>query len=108
WSHAVLRVLETRAYAALDAHQPGFIARRLGISEQDEVSCLNALRAAGQIRRQNGRYVVCELRAVDTRGQTARAEALRAFWLGVARERHERRLPGIYSYNVCSVSEADY
>jgi transcriptional regulator with XRE-family HTH domain len=108
WSHAVLRVLETRAYEALDGHRRGFIAQRIGISVQEEETCLQILLQAGQIRLQRRRFVVVETQTVDTRADAEGARRLQTFWLRTALERQEARQPGLYSYNLFSISEADY
>ena len=49
WSHAVLRALELRHYLELPRHEPGWIARRVGISVEEEKRCLKSLETAGQI-----------------------------------------------------------
>jgi len=107
WSHAVLRVLETRAYQQLKRHRRGWIAERIGLSVKEEETCLEVLRQAGQIRLQRGRLVVCETRTIDTRARPDQAHNLKAFWLGVAAERQKAEHPGVYAYNVCSMSDAD-
>jgi transcriptional regulator with XRE-family HTH domain len=56
WSHAVLRALELDEYRALPAHQPGWIARRLGIAEALEQSSLDVLLRSGQVQLQAGRF----------------------------------------------------
>lgn len=109
WSHAVLRVLETRAYEALQRHRRGFIAERIGISVQEEETCLQILLQAGQIRlNPRGRFSVVETQTVDTRADPERARRLQAFWLQAALDRQQARQPGVYSYNLFSISEADY
>ena len=108
WSHAVLRVLETRAYQALERHRRGFIADRIGISVHEEETCLQILLQAGQIRLLRGRFSVAETQTVDTRADPERARQLQTFWLRTALERQEAHQPGVYSYNLFSISEADY
>lgn len=108
WSHGVLRVLETSAYGALERHRRGFIAERIGISVQEEETCLQILLQAGQIRLNRGRFVVVETQTVDTRADPERARLLQTFWLQTALERQQARQPGVYSYNLFSISEADY
>lgn len=108
WSHAVLRVIETRAYAELERHRRGFIAERIGISIEEEETCLQILLQAGQIRRRRGRFVVVETQTVDTRADPDKASRLQTFWLKAAFDRHQARSPGVYSYNLFSISEADH
>ncbi len=107
WSQAVLRVLELEAYAKLPRHRRGWIAKYLGISVQEEQRCLRILQQAGQIRLEDERWVVEEVRTVDTSGGRSSREDARGFWLEVAHEQWERRKPGMYAYNICSISEAD-
>ncbi len=106
WSQAVLRALELSSYAALAAHEPGWIARRIGITEEEEATCLARLQNSGQVSRQGGRYRIEQVLALDTRRDPDAARRLRAWWLrrGAARiESGERGL----MYNVLGVSSAD-
>ena len=107
WSHAVLRALELSDYQALRRHQPGWLARRLGISRAEEELCLNALATARQINLVRGRWVVDETRTVDTRAQPERGRRLKAQWLRVALERLESGVSGVFGYNLMAVSRAD-
>ncbi len=108
WSQAVLRVLELEQYAELPRHERGFIAGMLGIPLREEEACLDVLRRSGQIRLEDKRWVVAVERTVDTRAGQLQGHDPRGFWLEVAHENWRRKTPGIYSYNVCSLSEADF
>ncbi|HEY3237346.1 MAG TPA: DUF4423 domain-containing protein [Polyangiaceae bacterium] len=111
WSHAVLRALELSAYRKLPAHSPGWIARRLGISEAEESRCLEALAASKLIARRQGRWVVSRVLTVDTRRDPAAGRGLKAHWLSVALERLPRLEPtenDLFSYNLFTVSERDW
>lgn len=108
WSHAVLRVLELEQYRRLPEHRRGFIAKVLGISLKEEETCLQILRKAGQIQLRRKRWVVGEQRTLDTRTVKQRTHDPRGFWIDVARQSWERQVPGAYSYNICSLSRADY
>jgi DNA-binding phage protein len=107
WSHAVLRALELSAYRALRRHQPGWLARRLGISRAEEERCLAALATARQIKLERGLWVADQTRTVDTRANPQRGRRLKAEWLRVALERLESGVPGIFGYNLMAVSRAD-
>ena len=107
WTQAVLRALELAEYQALPAHQPGWIATRIGIDGTLEQQALALLQAGGQIALEDGRYRVEQVRALDTRRDPRSTQALRRFWIEVAQQRLERGAPGIYSFNVCGVSRAD-
>jgi hypothetical protein len=107
WSHAVLRALELSDYRALRRHHSGWIARRLGISPQEEEACLSALATARQIKLQHGLWVADETRTVDTRVHPERGRRLKAQWLRVALERLESGVTGIFGYNLMAISRAD-
>lgn len=108
WSHAVMRCLETDAYQRLKRHRRGFVAKRIGITVQEEETCLEILRQAGQIRLYRGRFVVSETQTIDTRSRADQAANLKGFWLDVVRARHREQKPGTYAFNLFSISEADF
>lgn len=107
WSHAVLRALELSEYRSLRRHQPGWLARRLGISRAEEERCLTALATARQIKRQDGLWIEDEARIVDTRANPERGRRLKAEWLRVGLERLEAGVPGVFGYNLMAISRAD-
>jgi transcriptional regulator with XRE-family HTH domain len=107
WSPAVLRVLELEDYPKQKRHRPGWIAARIGITEEEETRCLNALLAARQVRLERGRYVVDRNRTVDTRADPRRSREVRAHWIDVARERLTGGVPGTFGYNVMALSLGD-
>lgn len=106
WSHAVMRVLELQHYRALPAHQPGWIAARLGISLAEEQRCLEALAASRLIRRRQQRWVVEQVLTVDTRRNPAAGQSLKRHWAAVAEQRLPELEPGakISSRTTCSPS----
>lgn len=108
WSHAVLRVLELNPYAKLKRHRPGFIAQRLGIPQAEEERCLALLTEAGQITFDGQRYVVREVRTLNVRRIEEKHRQVRAFWIDVNRSRLMEGAPGVYGYNICSVSKVDH
>ncbi len=108
WSQAILRQLETRAYAELARHRPGWLAERLGVMPEVERASLAALSAAG-LARWDGRRWLTEPVAVDT--STASEEErrrLKLHWTDVARGRIEAGADGLYSWSVFAVSREDY
>lgn len=107
WSHAVLRALELEEYRALDAHQPGWIAERLGIAEELERASLEVLERSAQVRFSDGHYTPTRVQSVDTRTDPERARELRAGWATVGIERLRAGAPGLLSYNLSMVSRAD-
>jgi transcriptional regulator with XRE-family HTH domain len=106
WSPAVLLVLQTADYRALPAHEPGWIARRLGIPEDVEDECLDLLRTSGQIHRDGRRWRVSRVQAIDTRADPDAGRRLKRWWAQVGIDRMDSA-PGLFSYNVFSVSRAD-
>jgi DNA-binding phage protein len=108
WTQAVLRALELSDYRKLPEHQTGWIARRIGIDNEEEMRCLELLSKSGQICFERGRWVVHRVLAVDARKDAESTYRLREWWLTVALERLKSRCEGTFSYNVCAVSTADY
>ncbi len=108
WAHAVLRALELGGYRKLAAHQPGFIAARIGISAELEAECLSALARAGQIRRRHGKWALARVMTVDTRDDPEGNWRLKRHWARIGSERLERgSLPpsSQYSYNLFAISD---
>jgi hypothetical protein len=108
WSHAVLRVIETEGYQALRRHVPGYVAERLGISLDEERRSIELLEETGQIVRGRERYRVGRVLTVDTRDSRDQVRATRAWWANLAVERMRAGADGAFSYNLFSVSRADY
>jgi transcriptional regulator with XRE-family HTH domain len=106
WTQAIVRVLEIADYLALPAHEPGWIARRLGISAEEEATCLEFLRETGEVTWTGTRFRH-EPIAVDTRRQPDVGRALKSHWTAVAGQRIREGRAGQYSYNVFTVSRAD-
>jgi DNA-binding phage protein len=106
WSHAVLRVLELERYQRA-THRPGFIARELGISLEEEQRCVDALVSSGQLDWDGARYRV-GAQLTDTRHYPEAGRLLKIWWGKQALERFERDPAGLFSYNLFAVSERDY
>ena len=107
WSPAVLLVLQTEDYRALRRHEPGWIARRLGLPVEIEEECLEVLATTGQIRQVRRRWEVAQVQTIDTRSDPSIGRRLKTWWaeVGVAHLRADR--PGLFSYNVFSIAERD-
>jgi transcriptional regulator with XRE-family HTH domain len=111
WSHAVLRALELDAYRTLPAHEPGFIARRVGLSLQEEERYLAVLVDAKQIRKERGRWVVRRVLTVDTRPSEADNRRLKQHWARVGLERLSTvpHPPGaLFSFNLFAIGSDEY
>ena len=107
WSHAVLRALELDAYRALSRHEPGFIARHIGISLAEEERHLRALLAAKQIKKSRGRYRTQRVLTVDTSPNELGNRQLKLHWAEVGLER--LRAGGapknaLFSYNLFPIA----
>jgi len=108
WTHAVLRVLELRQYRALPRHEPGFIARQLGIDRTEEERCLALLSGTGQIRMLRGHWTAAETLMVDTRSNPEAAAQLRKFWTKLALDRLDRQQPDdVFSFNLGTLAVGD-
>ena len=108
WSHAVLRALELRAYAELPRHTPGWIASRIGITSAEEQRCLDLLLETGQIRKEGARYALARSQTVDTRRDPRVAQKIKVWWSDVAVGRLRDGAAGASSYNLFTVSDADF
>jgi hypothetical protein len=108
WSHAVLRALELEQYRDLPAHEPGWIARRIGIEPAMEAECLAMLEQSGQVARAGRHFVVANVRTVDTRQEPEASHRLKLWWAQVGVERLSNKAAGMFSYNLFTVSESDY
>lgn len=108
YSEAMLRVLETAAYQALERHQPGVLAQALGITPELEARILAALEHVGIVQRSEGRYRLLQPLNVNTAAEPAVLNRHKAHWTRVALERLEApRAEDWLGYNVLSLSEAD-
>ena len=107
WTQAILRSLELVSYRSLPAHQPGWIANRIGIDMQQEAACLAFLQETDQIE-WTGTHYVGRTVAVDTRGRPEIGRRLKAHWTEEGARRINAGAPGQFSYVVFSVSESDF
>ncbi len=108
WSHAVLRALELADYQALPGHHPGWIAKRIGITREQEDDCLDVLSKASQIEMQSGLWRVRAVRALDTSREPEASHHLKQWAMNVARERHTAGARGTFGYNLFTVSEEGF
>lgn len=108
WSEAVLRVMETAGYRKARGAS-GYIARRLGLSVDDERRVLAQLEAAGAIARRGAEYLDLVPISVDTSGVSAQdLQRLKAHWTQVSLQRLSTPRPEDWlGYNVISTSTAD-
>jgi transcriptional regulator with XRE-family HTH domain len=104
-TQAVLRALETEAYAARPTTKT--VTALTGIKPSEVQASLRLLAASGQIRLRAGRYEPSKVQAVDFRRDPEAAQRLKAFWAALAAERSQAQRPGLFAYNVFAVSRAD-
>lgn len=110
WTEAILRILETTSYRGLPSHKPGVIASSLGISLEEEERCIEKLCTAKVITWDGTHYKGAEPLTVDTRSTPEEIRRVKAHWASVGLERlkNPRNELDLLSYNVFSVSEADF
>lgn len=108
WAQAVLLVLELPVYRASPAHDDALVARLLGLPADDVARCMRALIDSGQVRPDGARYTLGRVQAVDTRRHPDAGRLLKAFWAREALRRFENGTDGLFSFNVFTISEADY
>ncbi len=107
WTQAIVRALELEDYRRLPVHTPGWIAARVGMPPEEEERCFGFLVDTGQVA-WTGTHWQVEALAVDTRRHPDIGRRLKAHWTRVAAERIEQEVPGQFSYNVFTVSDADF
>jgi DNA-binding phage protein len=107
WTQAILRALELESYKALPEHQPGWIARRLGIDVAIEDECMAFLRESGQLV-WTGTHFRKEALVVDTRRRPDIGRRLKRHWAQVAADEVVAGNPGQFSYNVFACTDEDF
>jgi DNA-binding phage protein len=107
WSHAILRALELVQYQHASGHEPGWLARTLGLELEEEQACLALLSSTGQIELRDGKWAVRQALTIDTRRDPDATRQLKAWWARVGHERLMSESGGVFSYNLFGVSNAD-
>lgn len=107
WTQAVLRAFEVDDYLALPHHDDGWVAARLGITEDEARACLEHLQLTGQVEEVGGLFQPVTI-AVDTRTASNVGRQLKAHWARVGVERIDANAPGQFSYNVFTCSHVDF
>jgi len=107
WTQAVLRALELSDYTRLERHVPGWVARRIGISVEQERECLELLSRTGQVYESEGKLRLREVMALDTRREPSAEKRVKRWWTELAVSRLAGDGAGIFSYNVFAVSAQD-
>ena len=108
WTLPVLLALETAGYAALSAHEDGWLARLLAIPEERVSACIARLVEAGVIQRTGSHYTVGGSLTIDTRAHPRAGQVLKQHWLAVGADRLAApRADDILGYNLFSLSRED-
>ncbi len=107
WTQAVIRAFELQDYRALPAHDTEWVAQRLGIDTAEAARCIDHLVDTGQLRWE-GEHLALDALAVDTRRRPDVGRRLKQHWTQVAGSRIDAGAPGQFSYNVFTVSRADF
>lgn len=107
WCSAVLRALDLEAYRALPAHKPGWIATRLGLPGEVERTCLEVLERADAIRWTGTHFTQQAGLTIDTRRAPDAGRLVQAHWARAGLDHLEAGRPGLFGYNVFTVSDAD-
>lgn len=107
WCAAVITLLDTEAYRTSPDTDVGFLAARLPLPVIEIEQCLHSLLETDVLRVVDGKLILHRALTVDMAGDTARR--LRAHWAAVSAERvSSPGLEDLFSYNLFSVSRADY
>ena len=107
WTQGVLRAIELAVYRQLEAHEPGWIGRMLGVDMETEARCLSFLLESDQVS-WDGTHYRGRTVAVDTRARPEIGRRLKSHWSQEAVRRIEGDAPGQFSYVVFSSSKADF
>ncbi|MDG1484292.1 MAG: DUF4423 domain-containing protein [Myxococcota bacterium] len=108
WTLPVLLALETAGYAALSAHDTGWLARLLGLPGVQVADCLVRLEEAGVIQRKGSHYTVGGALTIDTRAHPEAGRVLKKHWLSVGMARvDDPHQSDILGYNLFSLSRDD-
>ena len=110
WAPAVFLAMQLEDYLRLPCHQPGWLAQRLGLTQELENECIALLQQAGHVRHdEGGRLRAVRVQTVDTRPNPEVARRLRQWSATVGLERlADNPQSGVFAYNVFAVSQADF
>jgi hypothetical protein len=104
WATAVLPLLETTPYLALEQHDDAWVAERLGIDTETVSETVAALVHVGAARWAGLRLLVDAGLTVDARASTDDKLQLRRFWT----EQGAKRVgSGLSAFNVFAISRDD-
>lgn len=106
---AVMCLLDTTSLDLPLTAQRERIARTLQVDLGEVDACLGTLEGGGVIRLNDDRYELSGSLTIDAQSTPEEERAARSFWTGMAHERSKTPDSGdVCSYNVFSISRADY
>ncbi len=100
YAQAFWCALELAEYQDLEQHEPGWLARRLGMPIETETEALQALEAGGHLRRDRGKLHPGSNVVLDLGPMSRDSHRVRHRWLELAAKRQDDGDPGIFSYNL--------
>lgn len=107
WCAAVVTLLDTEDYRRSGDSDVAYLAARLPLAAAEVERCLEALQEAEVLRSNGSKLELHRALTVDMAGDTARR--LRTHWAAVSAQRVAEPKPeDLFSYNLFSVSRADY
>lgn len=107
WASAILQGLQLEDYSAHPCHRPGWLADALGLTWDIENTCIEVLEDAGAIQWTGSHYARAASLTVDTRRSPDAGRLVQAHWARAGLDRIESGAPGLFGYNVFSVSSED-
>lgn len=103
--YAVAVVLGLEPYKRLPRHEPGWIAKQLGVHEATEELAIGLLRDAGAIRWDGRRWQIADDFALDSRDAPDVVMAARRHFARMGATRMQTDRPGRFNWVLMSVSD---
>ena len=107
-SQLVLLALDLEDYAKLKRHSDEWLAQQLALPVADIAAGLQILSQSGQIRWTGTHWTFGNALTIDMQSHPQAVRQLKAWWGQASLQAFEREATGVYSYNLCTVSEADF
>ncbi|MBL4634875.1 MAG: DUF4423 domain-containing protein [Kofleriaceae bacterium] len=109
WTEAIMRMLETEEYRALEAHRTGWLTRKLQLPADAEERCIGRMMDAGIIEMKDNRLVAGATLTIDTGANPDKVLSLKTHWakVGVERLQDTPHDNDLFAYNAISLSKQD-
>lgn len=109
WSAAILRLMETDSYRRQEQHTDGWAAQCLGIPLETEKRALDKMLATGVIHRDGKHFSSGAGLTIDATSDSEAFLDFKDHWMQAMRVRaRARRESDLFSFNLMSMSNADY